>query len=76
MKKENNPKNVRKKLNDFLVSFLLGFFANIKNLLYIYSTTLSAYLFYEAMQKDIIYCYPVLGFLFISYLPLFYKKSQ
>jgi len=76
MKKENNSKNVRKKLNDLLVSFLLGVFANIRNLLYIYSTTLSAYLFYQAMQKDIVYCYPVLGFLFISYLPIFYRKNQ
>ena len=58
------------------VSILIGILANIKNILYIYTTTLSAYLFYEAMSKDILFTLPVLGFLAISYIPIFYRRKN
>jgi hypothetical protein len=64
------------KLAGSLVSILIGILANMKNVLYVYTTTLSAYLFYEAMTKDILFTLPVLGFLAISYFPIFYRRKN
>jgi hypothetical protein len=70
--KTNTPNN----LTGSFMSILIGILANMKNFLYIYTTTLSAYLFYEAMHKDVISTLPVLGFLAISYFPIFYRKRS
>jgi uncharacterized membrane protein YdbT with pleckstrin-like domain len=70
-KKQNNDKKDTKKT--FLL-FFLDILANIKNFLYIFSTSVSALLFYYAMDKDVWYCIVVLGFLLISYIPLIYQK--
>jgi len=67
---------VNDKLAKSFISILLGILANMKNILYVYTTSLSAYLFYEAMQKDIVFTLPVLGFLAISYFPIFYRKKN
>jgi hypothetical protein len=67
---------VNDKLAKSFISILLGILANMKNILYVYTTSLSAYLFYEAMQKDIVFTLPVLGFLAISYFPVFYRKKN
>jgi magnesium-transporting ATPase (P-type) len=69
-KKQNDKKDTKK---TFLL-FFLDILANIKNFLYIFSTLISAILFYYAMDKDVWYCIVVLGFLFISYIPLIYQK--
>jgi hypothetical protein len=61
---------------NFMISILLGILANMKNFLYIYSTSLSAYLFYQAMQKHFLYTLPVLGFLAISYIPIFCRRRS
>jgi len=58
------------------VSILIGILANMRNVLYVYTTTLSAYLFYEAMNKDVLFTLPVLGFLAISYFPIFYRRKN
>jgi len=77
MKKENAKKlNKENSAKDFWVSLLLGIFANVRNWLYLFSTTLSSILFYLAMDKGIEFCIAVLGFLFISYIPIFYRKTQ
>jgi ribosomal protein S18 acetylase RimI-like enzyme len=68
--------NKDNKLASSLVSILIGILANMKNVLYVYTTTLSAYLFYEAMTKDIFFTLPVLGFLAISYFPIFYRRKN
>jgi len=68
--------NKDSKLTGSLVGILIGILANIKNVLYVYTTTLSAYLFYEAMTKDILFTLPVLGFLAISYFPIFYRRKN
>jgi hypothetical protein len=67
---------VANKLTGSIVSILIGILANMRNFLYVYTTSLSAYLFYEAMQKDVMYTLPVLGFLAISYFPLFYRRRS
>jgi hypothetical protein len=64
------------KFTGSFVSILIGILANMKNVLYVYTTTLSAYLFYEAMTKDVIFTLPVLGFLAISYFPIFYRRKN
>jgi len=64
------------KFSNFTINILLGILANMKNFLYIYSTSLSAYLFYEAMQRSFLYTLPVLGFLAISYIPIFYRRRS
>jgi|GEM_PF-2595174 len=64
------------KLIGSFVSILIGILANMRNVLYVYTTTLSAYLFYEAMNKDVIFTLPVLGFLAISYFPIFYRRKN
>jgi len=64
------------KFTGSFVSILIGILANMKNVLYVYTTTLSAYLFYEAMTKDILFTLPVLGFLAISYFPIFYRRKN
>jgi hypothetical protein len=64
------------KLSNFMINILLGILANMKNFLYVYSTSLSAYLFYEAMQRSFLYTLPVLGFLAISYIPIFYRRRS
>jgi hypothetical protein len=68
--------NKNNKLIGSVVSILIGILANMKNILYVYATTLSAYLFYEAMSKDILFTLPVLGFLAISYFPIFYRRKN
>jgi hypothetical protein len=68
--------NKESKFAGSLVSILIGILANMKNVLYVYTTTLSAYLFYEAMTKDILFTLPVLGFLAISYFPIFYRRRN
>ncbi|ALG96916.1 hypothetical protein [Hydrogenobaculum phage 1] len=72
---EQNP-TVKTNLAGSVVSILIGILANMKNFLYVYTTSLSAYLFYEAMQKDVMFTLPVLGFLAISYFPLFYRRRS
>jgi len=72
---EQNP-NAKTSLAGSVVSILIGILANMKNFLYVYTTSLSAYLFYEAMQKDVMFTLPVLGFLAISYFPLFYRRRS
>jgi hypothetical protein len=73
---EKAPKSSSEKVLGSFVSILLGILANMRNILYVYTTTLSAYLFYEAMTKDILYTLPVLGFLAISYIPIFYRRKN
>jgi hypothetical protein len=68
--------SVKTNLLGSFVSILIGILANMKNFLYVYTTTLSAYLFYEAMQRDVMFTLPVLGFLAISYIPLFYRRRS
>jgi hypothetical protein len=68
--------NKNSKVVGSFVSILIGILANMKNVLYVYTTSLSAYLFYEAMSKDILFTLPVLGFLAISYFPIFYKRKN
>jgi hypothetical protein len=68
--------NKDSKLMGSFVSILISILANMKNVLYVYTTTLSAYLFYEAMSKDILFTLPVLGFLAISYFPIFYRRKN
>lgn len=68
--------NAKTNLVGSFVSILIGILANMKNFLYVYATSLSAYLFYEAMQKDVMFTLPVLGFLAISYFPLFYRRRS
>jgi hypothetical protein len=72
---EQNP-DAKTNLAGSVVSILIGILANMKNFLYVYTTSLSAYLFYEAMQKDVMFTLPVLGFLAISYFPLFYRRRS
>jgi hypothetical protein len=68
--------NKDSKIAGSFVSILIGILANMKNVLYVYTTSLSAYLFYEAMSKDILFTLPVLGFLAISYFPIFYRRKE
>jgi hypothetical protein len=68
--------NKDSKIVGSFVSILIGILANMKNVLYVYTTSLSAYLFYEAMSKDIFFTLPVLGFLAISYFPIFYRRKE
>jgi hypothetical protein len=68
--------NKNSKVVGSFVSILIGILANMKNILYIYTTSLSAYLFYKAMSKDILFTLPVLGFLAISYFPIFYRRKE
>jgi hypothetical protein len=78
--KNNNLENATKQKSEkglgSFVGILLGILANMRNVLYVYTTTLSAYLFYEAMTKDILFTLPVIGFLAISYIPLFYRRKN
>jgi len=73
---KNSNKSKLEKGVGFFVSVLLGILANMKNILYVYTTTLSAYLFYQAMSKDLLFTLPVLGFLAISYIPIFYRRKN
>jgi len=72
--KENKENKEKKKHPDLFLGIVLGALANIRNVLYVFATCLGGYLFYQAIQLDnVMAMFCSLGFLFISYLPIWKK---